>query len=213
VTRSRILLIDDHPIVLQGVRHLLADSPEFEVVAESTSADEGVRAARREQPDLVVLDLRIADVLAPEVCTRLRSAAPAARVVILTAFDDEALLHACLKIGAAGVLLKDAHGFDLVDALRRVRAGEIVLDKRLNAPGQGQARPVQGSDDPVFEHLTPREHEVLRLMAQGLIGKEIAGELSLAPNTVRSYAQSVLSKLHASNRVQALATAKRLRLL
>jgi DNA-binding NarL/FixJ family response regulator len=209
VTRCRLLLIDDHPIVLQGVRYLLAGSSEFQVVAECTSADDGVTAARREQPDLVVLDLRIADVLAPEVCTRLRSAAPLARVVILTAFDDDALLRACLNAGASGVLLKDAHGLDLVDALRRVRSGETVMDKRLDS----QPRPLRVGDDLVVEPLTPREHEVLRLMAQGLIGKEIAGELSLAPNTVRSYSQSVLSKLHASNRVQALATAKRLRLL
>jgi len=209
VSRVRVLLIDDHPIVLHGVRHLLAESAEFEVVAESTTAEDGTTAARREQPDLVVLDLRIAEVLAPDVCTRLRSAAPGARVVILTAFDDETLLHACLKAGAAGVLLKDSRGLDLVDALRRVRNGETVIDQRLSR----QPRTLRDGEDAVFESLTPREYEVLRLMARGLIGKEIAGELSLAPNTVRSYAQSVLSKLHASNRVQALATAKRLRML
>jgi len=207
--RSRVLLVDDHPIVLHGVRHLLAESAEFEVVAESTTANDGIAAAKREQPDLVVLDLRIADVLAPDVCTRLRSAAPGARVLILTAFDDDALLHACLKVGAAGVLLKDSHGLDLVDALRRVRNGETVIDKRLSSG----PRQLRDGDDEAFEPLTQREHEVLRLMARGLIGKEIASELSLAPNTVRSYSQSVLSKLHASNRVQALATAKRLRLL
>jgi two-component system, NarL family, nitrate/nitrite response regulator NarL len=209
VTGGRVLLIDDHPVVLHGVQHLLAASSEFEVVAECTTAEDGVAAARRDQPDLVILDLRIADVLAPDVCTRLRSAAPAARIVILTAFDDDALLQACLQRGAAGVLLKDALGLDLVDALRRVLGGETVLDKRLNRA----SHILQESGDQVFEPLTQREYDVLRLMARGLIGKEIAGELSLAPNTVRSYAQSVLSKLHASNRVQALATAKRLRLL
>jgi DNA-binding NarL/FixJ family response regulator len=108
-------------------------------------------------------------------------------------------------------LLKDAHWLDLVRALRRVRAGEIVLDERLGA--WRAAAPQISSAGVVYEPLTPREHEVLRLMAQGLIGKEIASELCLAPNTVRSYAQAVLGKLHANNRVQALATAKRLRLL
>jgi DNA-binding NarL/FixJ family response regulator len=205
------LLIDDHPIVLQGVRHLLDETGEFEVIAESTSADEGLAVARREQPDLVVLDLRIADTLAPDVCTRLRSAAPAARVVILTAFDDDVLLRACLNVGAAGILLKDAHGLDLVRALRRIRDGEMVLDERLASAQLGQ-RPIVREGE-IYEPLTSREHEVLRLMARGLVGKEIASELSLAPNTVRSYAQSVLSKLHATSRMQALATAKRLRLL
>jgi two-component system response regulator DesR len=209
MTRRRVLLIDDHPIVLQGVRHLLASSDEFAVVAESTTAEDGLAIARREQPDLVVLDLRIADDLAPDVCVRLRTASPAARVLILTAYDDEALLRACLKAGAAGVLLKDAHELDLVQALQRISSGETVIDKRLGP----QARAVRGADAEPYEPLTQREYEVLRLMAKGLIGKEIAGELSLTPNTVRSYAQSVLSKLHASNRVQALAAAKRLRLL
>ncbi len=185
----------------------------FEVIAEATSAEDGLEAARREQPDLVMLDLRIAETLAPEVCTRLRSAAPGARVVILTAFDDEALLRACMQSGAAGVLLKDTHGLDLVRALRRIQAGDTVLDERLSASESRQGRSVKADEDTVYEPLTPREHEVLRLMTQGLVGKEIAGRLCLAPNTVRSYAQSVLSKLHASNRVQALATARRLRLL
>jgi DNA-binding NarL/FixJ family response regulator len=209
MTASRVLLIDDHPIVLQGVRHLLAQTDEFEVVAEATTAEEGLASARREQPQLVVLDLRLGDQLAPDVCTRLHTAAPSARVLILTAFDDEPLVRACLDAGASGVLLKDAYGLDLVRALRRVLAGETVVDQRFasNLP----ARLSVG--DAVYEPLTQREHEVLRLMAQGLVAKEIAAELSLTTNTVRSYTQSLLSKLHASNRIQALATAKRLRLL
>ena len=202
---SRVLLIDDHPIVLQGVRHLLADTDEFEVVAESTTAEDGLAAARVHQPDLVILDLRIGDRLAPDVCTRLRTAAPSARVLILTAYDDAPLVRACLDVGAAGVLLKDAHGLDLVRALRRVLAGETVVDQRFTVHPYG--------GDAAYEPLTQREHEVLRLMARGLVGLEIAEELSLANNTVRSYTQSLLSKLHASNRIQALATARRLRLL
>jgi len=213
VTRSRVLVVDDHPVVLQGVRHLLTGAGDFEVAAESTSADEGLAAARREQPDLILLDLRIADVLAPDVCTRLRLAAPRARVVILTAFDDEALLRACLQAGAAGILLKDAHGLDLVQALRRVQAGETVLDERIDARRLGRPQPLRTDEGAIYEPLTPREHTVLRLMVQGLTSKEIGEELSLAPNTVRSYTQSLLSKLHARNRIQALATAKRLRLL
>lgn len=204
---TSVLLIDDHPVVLQGVRHLLAEASDFEVIAECTSADEGLEVARGSQPDLVVLDLRIGDRLAPDVCFRLRRFVPGAKVVILTAFDDSALLQACLQAGAAGVLLKDTLGLELVRALRRVRDGEQVLDERLGRPSMVQ----DGGE--LYEPLTPREHEILGLMARGLVGKEIANELNLAPNTVRSYAQSVLSKLHARSRVQALATAKRLRLL
>jgi DNA-binding NarL/FixJ family response regulator len=213
MTRGRVLLVDDHPVVLQGVRHLLAGTDELEVVAESTSAEDGLAAARREQPDLIVLDLRVGDALAPDICTRLRSAAPAARIVILTAFDDEALLRACLQAGAAGILLKDAHGLDLVQALQRVRAGETVLDARIDPKRPGRPQPRRTDEGAVYQPLTPREHEVLRMMVSGLTSKEIGEELSLAPNTVRTYTQSLLSKLHAKNRIQALATAKQLRLI
>jgi two-component system response regulator DesR len=213
VTHGRVLLVDDHPVVLQGVRQLLAGTDEFEVVAESTSASEGLAAARREQPDLIVLDLRIGDALAPDLCTRLRLAAPRARIVILTAFEDEALLRACLQAGAAGILLKDAHGLELVQALRRVRAGETVLDERIDVRRRGSARGMRTDEGAAYESLTPREHEVLRLMVSGLTSREIGEELCLAPNTVRTYTQSLLSKLHAKNRIQALATAKQLRLI
>src|SRR4051794_25235817 len=107
---STVLIIDDHPVVIAGVRQLLAGSSEFTLIGECSSAEQGLEAARRERPDLIVLGLRLADVLAPDLCRALRSVAPGAKVVIFTAFDEEALLRACLEAGAVGILLKDAGG-------------------------------------------------------------------------------------------------------
>jgi DNA-binding NarL/FixJ family response regulator len=141
---------------------------------------------------------------------RLREVAPCVKVVILTAFDDESLLRACVEVGAAGVLLKDMHGLDVIGALERVSEGEMVVDERIRVTDSPAAR---DADATSYEPLTPREHQILRLLTRGLTSKEMADELGLTQNTVRGYTQSVLTKLHVTNRVQALMTAQRLRLI
>ena len=215
MTRTTVLIVDDHPVVLDGVRQLLASAGDFVVVAEATSGATALEAARREQPGLVVLDLRLPYVLAPDLCRELRAVVPRARIVILTAFDDRALLQACLDQGAAGVLLKDVHDFDLMCALRDIMAGREVVDERvLQGPSTRAGRLHFGDDEAtVYGPLTPREYDVLRLLARGLTTKEIAGTLHLTTNTVRSYAQSLLMKLQARTRIEALAAARRLRLI
>jgi DNA-binding NarL/FixJ family response regulator len=202
-TRTRILLVDDHPVVISGVRRLLASAPDFEVVGQASTARDAVDAATATAPDLILLDLRLPDVRSTDLCRRLRSTAPAAQVVIFTAFVEDALLRACLAAGVAGVLLKDAQELDLVSDLRRVRSGRMVVDDRVRAA----AEPPGGA--PMIEAaLTQREHQVLRLLAEGMSGKEMATALGLAPNTVRSYCQSLLSKLQSTSRIQALANAR-----
>ena len=202
-TRTRILLVDDHPVVISGVRRLLASAPDFEVVGQASTARDAVDAATATAPDLILLDLRLPDVRSTDLCRRLRSTAPAAQVVIFTAFVEDALLRACLAAGVAGVLLKDAQELDLVSDLRRVRSGRMVVDDRVRAA----AEPPGGA--PIIEAaLTQREHQVLRLLAEGMSGKEMATALGLAPNTVRSYCQSLLSKLQSTSRIQALANAR-----
>lgn len=208
---STVLLADDHPVVIRGVRQLLADAPDLTVVAEARTAVDARAAARAHRPDLIVLDLRLGDVLAPDLCRELRAIAPDARILILTAFDDEALLGACLRHGAAGALLKDVEDLNLIDSLRRVRSGETVVDRRLRiAVGRSV---VAGPDGRVVPPLTPREHDVLRLLARGLTSREIADELSLSYNTVRGYTQQILEKFQTHNRIEALGIARRLRLI
>jgi DNA-binding NarL/FixJ family response regulator len=202
--RARVLLVDDHPVVISGIRRLLASTPDFEVVGQASTAREAVDAAIAAAPDVILLDLRLPDVHSADLCRRLRATVPAAQVVIFTAFVEDALLRACLAAGVAGVLLKDAQELDLVNDLRRIRSGRVVVDDRVHA-----ACAPPGAATPLIEAaLTQREHQVLRLLAEGMSGKEMATALGLAPNTVRSYCQSLLSKLQSTSRIQALANAR-----
>jgi DNA-binding NarL/FixJ family response regulator len=203
-TRTRVLLVDDHPIVISGIRRLLAYAPDFEVVGQASTARDAVETAVATVPDLILLDLRLPDVRSAELCRRIRATVPSAQVVIFTAFVEGALLRACLSAGVSGVLLKDAHELDLVSDLRRIRSGRVVIDDRVQASAADSA-----GELPLLDAtLTQREHQVLRLLAEGMSGKEMATALGLAPNTVRSYCQSLLSKLQSTSRIQALANAR-----
>jgi DNA-binding NarL/FixJ family response regulator len=203
-TRTRVLLVDDHPIVISGIRRLLAFAPDFEVVGQASNARDAVESAIASAPDLILLDLHLPDVHSADLCRRLRATVPTAQVVIFTAFADAAVLRSCLSAGVAGVLLKDAAELDLVGDLRRIRSGRVIIDERVQATADAAA-----AEPPTLEAtLTQREHQVLRLLAEGMSGKEMATALGLAPNTVRSYCQSLLSKLQSSSRIQALANAR-----
>ena len=209
-TAASVLVIDDHPVVIDGVRQLLAAETDFKLVGEATTGEEGVDLARRLAPDVVVLDLKLGDNFAPHLCRSLQDVSGNSRVVIHTAFDDREPMRACLNAGAVGIVLKDAS--NLVEALRRVLAGELYVDPSLVEDPRARALRL-GEDGGMYESLTQREYEVLCVMALGRTSKEIAAELFLAENTVRSYTQSLLTKLHARNRIEALARARDLRLL
>ena len=203
-TRTRVLLVDDHPIVISGIRRLLAFAPDFEVVGQASNARDAVESAIAAAPDLILLDLHLPDVHSADLCRRLRATVPSAQVVIFTAFVDAVVLRSCLSAGVAGVLLKDAAELDLVGDLRRIRSGRVIIDERVQATAEAAA-----AEPRMLEAtLTQRENQVLRLLAEGMSGKEMATALGLAPNTVRSYCQSLLSKLQSSSRIQALANAR-----
>lgn len=210
---SKVLLVDDHPVVLKGIRQLLASAGDLEVVAEATSGEEALAVADEKQPDLVVLDVRLGDSLAPDICRQLLRRSPATKVIILTAFDDSHLLRASLEAGASGVLLKGTLELDLVQALRDVRAGGVVIDDCIARTLETAGHLLRDEVGTVYEAPRPREYDVLRLMAQGLTTQEIADRLQLATNTVRSYTQSLMMKLHAHTRVQAIVAARRLHLI
>lgn len=207
---ASVLVIDDHPVVIDGVRQLLAGETDFSMIGEATNGDDGVALAKSLEPDLVLLDLKLGDSFAPHLCRLLADASRKSRIVIHTAFDDREPLRACLNAGAVGVVLKDAS--NLVDALRRVMTGEVYVDPSLVVDPKARALRL-GEEGGVYESLTLREYEVLCVMALGRTSKEIAAELHLAENTVRSYTQALLSKLHARNRIEAVAIARELRLL
>ena len=207
---ASVLVIDDHPVVIDGVRQLLANEPDLTLVGEAMTGEDGVALAKSLAPDVVILDLKLGDNFAPHLCRSLGEVSNCSRIVIHTAFDDREPLRACLNAGAVGVVLKD--GSNLVDALRRVLAGELFVDPSLVEDPHTRAVSL-GENGGFYESLTLREYEVLCVMALGRTSKEIAAELHLAENTVRSYIQSLLTKLHARNRIEALATARQLRLL
>ena len=208
MTAARVMVVDDHQVVRDGVALLLARSePALTVVGSAESGRAALERAPALDPDLVLLDLRLPDMLAPEVVAGLRGVVPAARVVVFTAHGDHEGVRAALDAGAHGALLKDAAGTDLADALRRVVRGERVIDPRIvpREPGDRAALARSG--------LTRREYEVLRLAAQGRTNPEIAEVTGLARNTVKTYLESALHKLGARNRVEAVSRAAALGLL
>ncbi|WP_199921339.1 response regulator [Streptomyces bicolor] len=197
-----VLVVDDHPIVLDGVTVALSNTPWIAVAGFARSGREAVTAVELLRPDIVLLDLRLPDMLAPEVVRELRAHRPGVKVVIFTAYPEHAALNAALDAGAHAVILKDTERADLVDTIRRVNAGErvvstsleqdvnVLLAKRLRERG-----------------LTRREYDILRRMAMGETNPEIAEALGLTRNTVKTYVQRTLEKLGARNRIEALTRA------
>lgn len=202
-----VLVVDDHPVVRDGVSLLLRYDPAMTVVGSAETGRAAIRRAGELKPALILLDLRLPDMLAPEVIAELRGVHPAGRIVVFTAHGDHQGVRAALDSGAHGCLLKDVAGTDLVAALRQVLKGERVVDPRI-FPDDGQR-----SDALARSGLTRREYEVLRLAAQGQTNPEIAESTGLARNTVKTYLQSALHKLGARNRVEAIGKASEAGLL
>ncbi|WP_055489148.1 response regulator transcription factor [Streptomyces sp. TP-A0356] len=198
----RVLVVDDHPVVRDGVGLLVRHDPEITIVGDARTGAQAVRRAAELRPDVVLLDLRLPDMLAPEVIERLRREVLHVQVLVFTAYGDHAAVQAALSRGAGGCLLKDATTPDLAAAIRCVAAGGRVIDPRL-----------AGADSPALRSrlqgvgITQREYDVLRQVAMGRTNPEIAEELGLTRNTVKTYLQVAMQKLGAHNRVEAIAKA------
>jgi len=198
-----VLVVDDHPIVLDGVRHLVDSTSWISLAGYARTGREGVTLAEQTQPDVVLLDLRLPDMLGPEVIHGIHRGAPAAQVVLFTAYPDHAAVEPALAAGARAVVLKDVDRADLVDIIRRVAAGEpvpsgpraIASASKLNQRLTNKLRRYA---------LTRREYDILRRISMGETNPEIADALGLTRNTVKTYVQSALNKLGARNRIEAL---------
>jgi two-component system, NarL family, response regulator DevR len=202
----RLLVVDDHEVVRQGLVALLDRRPGFQVVAQAGTVEESITQARLHQPDIVVMDVRLPDGSGVEACREIRAELPATRVIMLTSFpDDEAVLSAIVA-GASGYLLKQIRARDLVAALEAVGRGESLLDPAVTERVLERVRRIAtGQVDDELSVLTSQERKILMLVAEGKTNKEIAAEVFLSDKTVKNYVSSILSKLNLERRAQAAA--------
>jgi two-component system, NarL family, response regulator DevR len=202
---TRIMLVDDHEVVRTGLRSLLTAQDGLEVVAEAATAHEAVLRARSYHPDVVVLDVRLPDRSGVEVCRDIRAEHPDMAVLMLTSFSDDQALFDSIMAGAAGYVLKQIRGNDLVDGIRRVARGESLLDPAVTARVLERLRHPETQGDARLARLTPTELRIVEMIADGMTNRTIGERIGLAEKTVKNYVSSILAKLHMSRRSEAAA--------
>ena len=204
--QHRLLVVDDHEVVRQGLAAMLDRRPGFQVVAEAGTVAEAIEMARHHQPDLVIMDVRLPDGSGIEACREIRAEMPATKVVMLTSYPDEEAVFSAIVAGASGYLLKQVRGRDLIAALEAVGRGESLLDPAVTEKVLERVRRIAtgGAADDLAQ-LTPQEQKILLLVAEGKTNKEIAAEVFLSDKTVKNYVSSILSKLNLQRRAQAAA--------
>ena len=203
----RVLVADDHPIVLDGVTLALQSTSSMRVAGYARTGRETISAIRQVRPDMVLLDLRLPDMLAPEVIQQVRTPYPSMKIILFTAYPDHVAISSALAAGGHGIVVKDSERANLVDTIRRVAAGERVISDTSQDSTILVNRKLR-------EHgLTRREYDILRRVAMGETNPEIAEALGLTRNTVKTYLQRALEKLGARNRVEALIRANQLGIL
>src|SRR5512135_491609 len=213
MSRIRILIVDDHEVVRLGLRILMEDQAEMEVVAEAGDADQALIEVERHRPQVAIVDIRLPGRSGLEVCKEIRQQYPATRVVILTSQADDDFIVEALRVGASGYVLKQVGGDELIRAVQAAARGETALDPRTAARVVARMRDLETQvEASVFKDLSPREKDVLKLVVQGQSNKEIGAALNLSDITVRNYISNMLDKLELSNRVElaAFATAHHL---
>jgi DNA-binding NarL/FixJ family response regulator len=203
----RLLIVDDHPVVRDGLRGLFAGDPDFQVVGEAANGTEAVARVERLGADVVLMDLRMPEMGGVEAITRLRQTAPAVRVLVLTTYDTDSDVLPAIEAGATGYLLKDAPREELIRAVRAAFAGEAVLSPAVARRLMGQVR------KPPPEALSQRELEVLALIADGATNREAAARLFVSEATVKTHLLHAYEKLGVRDRAAAVAEAYRRRLL
>lgn len=207
----RVLLVDDQSIIREGLSSLLRSKPDIEIVGEAENGQAAVEIAIALQPDIVLMDVRMPVMDGVAAIRSLRQKAPDIKVLVLTTFDDDEYITKAMGFGAKGYLLKDTPSEELAQAIRAVHKGYTqmgpgLFDKVMLAPAK-----VEPELSPEFEQLTPREKEVLELIAQGLNNREIAKALYISERTVKNHINSILSRLNLRDRTQAAIFANRLR--
>jgi two-component system, NarL family, response regulator DevR len=200
----RVLITDDHEIVRQGLKSLLSAQADIEVVGEAGSGEEAVRRTGLDDPDVVLMDVRMPGETGIEACRDIVARFPETRVLMLTSYADEEALLASIIAGASGYVLKKVKGDDLVESIRTVAAGESLLDPAMVDRLFERLRTGK-VEDPLMANLTDQERVLVQHLAQGLTNRQIAEEMYLAEKTVKNYVSSILTKMGMSNRSEAAA--------
>jgi two-component system response regulator DevR len=205
---TRVFLLDDHEIVRRGLRELLDSENDLEVVGEAGNAEEAYQRIPAAHVDVAVLDVRLPDGNGVEVCREIRSRHPEVQCLMLTSFADDEALFSAIMAGAAGYLLKQIRGPDLIDGIRRVGRGESLLDPAVTARVLERLRTAPAAEE--LSALTDQERKILDLVAEGLTNRQIGERIYLAEKTVKNYVSNMLTKLGMSRRTEAAAYAARL---
>jgi two-component system response regulator DevR len=203
--RIRLLIVDDSEVVRTGLRALLGAEPSFEVIGEACTVAAGIAAAVAQRPDLVLLDIRLPDGTGFDACRQILTKLPDTRVLILTSVAEETMVDDAIRAGAHGYLLKEVNGRALVQAIRDVHGGKSILDPAITERVLSLIRSNVPDTRNALQLLSPQEHRVVALIAEGRTNKEVAAAMGLAEKTVKNYLSTVFEKLHVSRRSQAAA--------
>ena len=208
----KVMLVDDHEIVRQGLRALIEAEEDIEVVAEADSGTKAVEVALSYKPRVVVMDVRMPEGSGVEACRDIRAADPDIQIIMLTSFSDDEALFNSIMAGAAGFVLKQIRGRDLVDAIRTVGAGQSLLDPGVTKRVLERLRKSTFDDkDPKLARLSPQEERILGMIGEGLTNREIAERIHLSDKTVKNYVSTILQKLEVARRAEAASYVARVR--
>jgi DNA-binding NarL/FixJ family response regulator len=214
---TRILIVDDQALFREGLKTLLSTQLDFELVGEAGNGEEALRLAVQNHPDVVLMDLRMPILDGVNATRRLNSQFPDCRVIVLTTFDDDEVVFDGLRAGAVGYLLKDVSSEKLYEAIRAAARGEYFLQPSITTKVMTEfariSRPTPVAVEPLLEPLTPRELEIIRMVATGASNKEIADRLVIAEGTVKNHITSILGKMNVKDRMNAVIKARELGLI
>ena len=206
--KKKILIVDDHEVVRLGLKSLLDQYPQYEVVSEASNADEAIQKVNELVPDIVLMDIRLPGKSGIEACEEITANHPDIKVIMLTSYAEDEMLFSSIKSGASGYVLKQINSEGLIQSLEAVARGEASLDPAVTQRVfQEVRRAVKGEEAASFSNLSQQEKMVLKLVSEGNTNKKIALALFLGEGTVRNYVSSILSKLEVSNRAEAAAYA------
>ena len=199
---TKVLLVDDHELVRQGIAAMLSAAGDMQIVGNARSGREALEVARRELPDIVLMDVKMPDMDGLEATRKIKEERPRTAVIMLTMHDNPTYLRDAVRAGAAGYLLKDVSKDELIDAIRQVATGGAFIESQMLKGMLSEMKP-SGQAAPAAKNLTKRESEILALVAEGMSNREIAEKLVLSPETVKSHVAAILEKLNVSDRTQA----------